>query len=88
MEQVRQPRFCFKVPQGVPELNDNEWSKQGGANCFIFCCSSSRRKIGVSVFKVPQGDDEWNSNWRKDTEGENQKNISSSMIDIILNINL
>ena len=36
-----------------------------GANCSIFCCSSSRRKSGVAIFKVPQGDDEWSSNWRK-----------------------
>ena len=36
-----------------------------GANCSIFGCSSSRRKSGVAIFKVPQGDDEWSSNWRK-----------------------
>ena len=36
-----------------------------GANCSIFRCSSSRRKSGVAIFKVPQGDDEWSSNWRK-----------------------
>ena len=36
-----------------------------GANCSIFGCSSSRRKSGVVIFKVPQGDDEWSSNWRK-----------------------
>ena len=56
-----------------------------GTNYFIFCCSSSRRKIGVYVFKVPQRDDKSSSNQRKDTEGENQK--ISSMIDI-LNINV
>ena len=36
-----------------------------GANCSIFGCSSSRRKSGVPIFKVPEGDDEWSSNWRK-----------------------
>ena len=36
-----------------------------GANCSIFGCSNSRRKSGVAIFKVPQGDDEWSSNWRK-----------------------
>ena len=36
-----------------------------GANCSAFDCSSSRRKPGVAIFKVPQGDDEWSSNWRK-----------------------
>ena len=29
-----------------------------GANCCIFGCSSSRRKSGVAVFKVPQGGNE------------------------------
>ena len=36
-----------------------------GANCSIFGCSSSRRKSSVAIFKVPQGGDEWISNWRK-----------------------
>ena len=36
-----------------------------GANCSIFGCSSSRRKSGVAIFKVPQGDNEWSSDWRK-----------------------
>ena len=36
-----------------------------GSNCSIFGCSSSRRKSGDASFKVPQGDDEWSSNWRK-----------------------
>ena len=35
------------------------------ANCSIFGCSSSGRKSGAAIFKVPQGDDEWSSNWRK-----------------------
>ena len=36
-----------------------------GANCSIYGCSSSRRNKGIAIFKVPQGDDEYNSNWRK-----------------------
>ena len=36
-----------------------------GANCSIFGCSSSRRKSGVAIFKVPQESDEWSCNWRK-----------------------
>ena len=36
-----------------------------GANCSIFGCSGSRRKSGVAIFKIPRGDDEWSSNWRK-----------------------
>ena len=32
-----------------------------------------RRKSGVYILKVPQGDDEWNSTQRKDTMGENPK---------------
>ena len=47
------------------------------ANYFVFC---------VYIFKVPQGDYEWNSKRRKDTEGENPKKISSSLKYIILNI--
>ena len=55
---------------------------------FIFRYSSSRRKSDVYIFKVSQGGDEWNCKWRKDTEGENPKKISSSVKYIILNINL
>ena len=36
-----------------------------GANCSIFGCLSSRSKSGVAIFKVPQRDNEWSSNWRK-----------------------
>ena len=44
------------------------------ANYFIFRCSSSKKKIWCLYFlKVPQRDNEWNSKWRKDTEGENPK---------------
>ena len=34
------------------------------------------RKSGIYVLKVPQGDDEWNAKRRKDTKGENPKNIA------------
>ena len=36
-----------------------------GANCSIFECSSSRKKSNVAKLKVPQGDNEWSSKWRK-----------------------
>ena len=36
-----------------------------GANCSSFGCSSSRRKSGVAIFKVPQDDNEWSSSWGK-----------------------
>ena len=36
-----------------------------GGNCFIFGCSSSRRKSGVTIFKVPQRDNERSSKRRK-----------------------
>ena len=43
------------------------------SNCFIFRYSNFKRKSGVDIFKVPQGDNEWNSKWKKYTEGENSK---------------
>ena len=58
------------------------------ANCFIFRCSSSRRKSCVYIFKVLQGEDEWNSKWKKDTEGENPEKITSSVKCIIMNISI
>ena len=36
-----------------------------GANCSIFGCSISRRKSGVAIFKVLQGDNKWKLKWRK-----------------------
>ena len=39
-----------------------------GANCSVFGCSSSRRKADVAIFKVPAGNDEYSSNWRKKLE--------------------
>ena len=70
-----------------------------GANCSIFGCSSSRKKSGVAIFKVPQGDDEWSSNWRKSVVPKDRvidkalrerimKKIFSSVKNIILKINL
>ena len=32
-----------------------------------------RGKSGVHILKVTQGENKWNSEWRKDTEGENPK---------------
>lgn len=29
-----------------------------GANCSIFGCGTSRAKSGISIFKIPAGDDE------------------------------
>ena len=73
-----------------------------GANCSIFDCSSSRRKSGVAIFKVPQGDEDWSSNWRKSIISVVTKNfvidkalrerimkkVFSSVKDIILKIDL
>ena len=36
-----------------------------GANCSKFDRSISRRRSGATIFKVPQGDDEWSFKWRK-----------------------
>ena len=36
-----------------------------GANYSIFGCSGSSRRSGVAIFKVPQGDNEWSSNWKE-----------------------
>ena len=69
---LRQPRLCFKISQGVTEWNSNELSKL----LYFFAVQVRRRKFGVYVLKVPQGDDEWSSKRRKDTKRENPKNIS------------
>ena len=63
-----------------------------GANCSSFGCSSSRRKSGVAIFKVPQGDDEWSSNWKKSIISVVPKDrlidkVFSSVKNIILKIN-
>ena len=42
----------------------------------FFAVQVSERKSGVYIFKVPQGDNEWSSKRKKDTKGENPKNIS------------
>ena len=31
-------------------------------------CSNSKEKIWLQIFKVPQGDNEWDYKWRKDTD--------------------
>ena len=36
-----------------------------GANCSIFSCSSSRTKSDVAIFKVPHGDNDRSSYWKK-----------------------
>ena len=38
-----------------------------------FAVQVLRRKSGVYILKVPQGDDEWNSKRRKGGKGENPK---------------
>ena len=55
---------------------------------FIFRVSRSRRKSGVYILKLPQRGNEWSSIWEKDTKGENNLKIASSVKDAILNINL
>ena len=73
-----------------------------GVNCSFFGSSSSRSKSGVAIFKVPQEDDEWCSNWRKSIiivvtkdhvidkalRERIMKKIFSSVKDIILMVNL
>ena len=39
----------------------------------FFAFQALRRKSGVYILKVPQGENEWNSKRRKDTKGENPK---------------
>ena len=36
-----------------------------GANCSIFGCSTSRKSKGISIFRVPTGDDDYNTKWRE-----------------------
>ena len=35
-----------------------------GANCSIFGCSTSRKTLGIAIFRVPTGNDEWSTKWR------------------------
>ena len=37
----------------------------------FFTVQVPRRNSDVYIFKVPQGDAEWNSKWRKDTKRAN-----------------
>ena len=57
-----------------------------GANCSIFGCSCSRRTFGVAIFKIPQGDDEWNYYWRKSIISVVTKNrvIEKALIERIM----
>ena len=36
-----------------------------GANCSIFGCNVSRSKSGIAIFKIPSGDDDYNTKWRE-----------------------
>ena len=36
-----------------------------GANCSIYGCPTSRKSKGISIFRVPTGDDEYSKNWRE-----------------------
>ena len=40
-----------------------------GKNCSIPNCSTSRRHVGISIFDVPRGDDEFSTEWRKKLVG-------------------
>ena len=46
----------------------------------VFTVYFLRQKFGVYILKIPQEDEEWNSKQRKDTKGENPKNISDYKI--------
>ena len=35
-----------------------------GANCSIFGCSTSRKRLGIALFRVPTGNNEWSTKWR------------------------
>ena len=37
-----------------------------GANCSIYGCSTSRRYIEISIFKIPSPNSESNKNWRRE----------------------
>ena len=39
----------------------------------FFAVHVLREKSGAYIFKVPQGHDEWNFKWRKDTKGGNSQ---------------
>ena len=47
-------------------MTDNLFSlfKMPGSNCFIFGCNVSRNKVGIAIFKVAAGKDEYSVNWR------------------------
>lgn len=35
-----------------------------GANCSIYGCSTSRKTKGIAIFRIPTGNDEYNTSWR------------------------
>ena len=37
-----------------------------GENCDIFGCSTSRKNKGISIFKVPLPNNEFNKKWNRD----------------------
>lgn len=37
-----------------------------GANCAIFGCSTSRKSKGISIHKIPAGEDDYNKTWREE----------------------
>ena len=38
----------------------------GGANCSIYGCHTSRKNSTCAIFKIPAGDGEYETKWRKD----------------------
>ena len=44
---LRQSRLCFEISRGVPEWNNNEWSK------LLFAVQVLRKEADVYIFKVP-----------------------------------
>ena len=48
--------FCFEWPFTV----------MPGANCSIFGCSTSRKKFGISIFKLPSGEDDLSKKTREE----------------------
>ena len=37
-----------------------------GANCSIFGCNSNRKNCSLTIFKVPSGNNDFDSQWRKE----------------------
>ena len=45
-----------------------------GANCSIFGCSTSRRKFGISIFKLPSGEDDLSKKTQEEWVNQITKN--------------